>query len=269
MNMIDKFPQHIRELYQDGENYSKNLLTLLDEWPIGEYSRRVELNIRPDEDKERISEALYDIERWLNSLSLKVLPRTIHDKRKLKDIWETLKYAILEEEYKQNSKDDVKKAMDEALSLILSIPLPREKRQLNYTDQRPVPNTAFIIMSMDPSQHDLEDVCNAIKEVCFRFGIQAVRADDLQHQGMIPDVIFEYISNSEFIIADLTGERPNVFYEVGLAHAIKKRPILIRKQDTPLPFDLSVYNVPEYKNITELKKLLHERLEALIGRKVA
>ncbi len=128
-------------------------------------------------------------------------------------------------------------------------------------------NTAFIMMSMDPSNPKLEGVVNCFKEVCSSFGILAERADDVEHSGMITELVLERIDNSEILIADLTGERPNVYYEIGYAHALGKRPVLFRELGTRLHFDLSVYNVPEYRNVTELRTLVTTRLEAITGRK--
>jgi hypothetical protein len=128
------------------------------------------------------------------------------------------------------------------------------------------PNTAFILMWMDRDRIELEAVHSIFKEVCTRFGIRALRADDVQHQESITGMVLGHIQSSEFLIADLTGERPNVYYEVGFAHAIGKRPILFRRTGTHLHFDLSVHNVPEYRTLEDLKGLLEKRLEAVTGR---
>jgi hypothetical protein len=125
---------------------------------------------------------------------------------------------------------------------------------------------AFVLMAIDPGKPELEDIYNAIKDTCKEFGIQAYRADEIQHQDRITEVILQEISTCEYLIADLTYERPNVYYEVGFAHALDKKPILYRKAGTPLHFDLRVHNVPEYKNATEVRKLLRLRLEAITGR---
>lgn len=130
-----------------------------------------------------------------------------------------------------------------------------------------VSNTAFILMSMDPTNPQLEDVANCFKNVCLLFEIHADRADDIEHSGLITELILRKIRESEILIADLSGERPNVYYEVGYAHALGKRPILYRAQGTRLHFDLASYNVPEYKNITELHDMFKNRLEAITNRR--
>ena len=128
------------------------------------------------------------------------------------------------------------------------------------------PGTAFIMMWMDKSQPELIDVADTVKSVFGEFGIVAVRADDIEHEGLITSKILTEIKTSEFCFADLSGNRPNVYYEIGYAHALSRRVILFRKAGTGLHFDLAGYNCPEYENLRDLREKLTHRLRALTNK---
>ena len=128
-------------------------------------------------------------------------------------------------------------------------------------------DSAFVMMQIDPEKPSLEDLYNTIKECFAQFGIKAVRADEIEHEDVITKKIMERIRRSEFLIADLTSERPSVYYEIGYAHALNRKVIMYRNSGGKLHFDLAAYNCPEYSNLTDLKKQLIGRLEQITNRR--
>lgn len=130
-------------------------------------------------------------------------------------------------------------------------------------------NTAFVMMRISPNNPEFDDIYDAYKECFMKFGITTTRADEIEHEETITERIIEEIKTSEFLVGDLTGERPSVYYEIGYAHALKKPVIMYRKKGTDLHFDLSVHNCPEYESIRELKARLLKRLEDITKRKLS
>ncbi|MDD2864103.1 MAG: hypothetical protein PHC99_05190 [Methylococcales bacterium] len=122
---------------------------------------------------------------------------------------------------------------------------------------------AFIVMAINPDNHELADVLDSIKTVANQFGIHAERVDEVQTNERITDRILESIKKAEFVIVDLTHSRPNVFYEAGYAQGLNKTPIYIAKDGTHLEFDLKDYPVIFFKNMRGLRGELEARLKAI------
>jgi len=77
-------------------------------------------------------------------------------------------------------------------------------------------------------------------------GLEPRRADDLFRPSKVVDDIWDLTKRADVILADLTGKKPNVFYELGLAHAIGKPAILVVDDLNDVPFDLRALRVIDY-----------------------
>lgn len=70
-------------------------------------------------------------------------------------------------------------------------------------------------------------------------GLTPVRADaEIFGTGKVIDQIWRGINRAKVLVAELTTKNPNVFYELGLAHALRKPVILISSNQDDVPFDL-------------------------------
>ena len=80
----------------------------------------------------------------------------------------------------------------------------------------------------------------------FRDDFEFTNSGDLDNQQNILHDIVEGIAQADVVIADLTGLNANVFYELGLAHTMNKKVVIITQDLSELPFDIKSYRANEY-----------------------
>ena len=88
-------------------------------------------------------------------------------------------------------------------------------------------DTCFVVM---PFSGMIGSYYQHIYEPAIRkAGLRAIRADtDIFGTGKIMDQIWAGINAAKVLVAELTTRNPNVFYELGLAHALQKPVVLVR-----------------------------------------
>jgi hypothetical protein len=71
-------------------------------------------------------------------------------------------------------------------------------------------------------------------------GMDVIRADQEQVGGTIHKPMYERLMLSDYAIADVTGANPNVYYELGIRHALRPRStVMVFADGTMLPFDVA------------------------------
>lgn len=121
------------------------------------------------------------------------------------------------------------------------------------------PPVAFVLM---PFSSEFDDVYQiAIKEASEAAGFAAQRLDEqIFVEGML-DRIYAQIDAADVVIADMSGKNPNVFYEVGYAHAKGMTCILLTNSADDIPFDLKHRRHIVYgKSLTKLRDELTRTL---------
>jgi len=127
--------------------------------------------------------------------------------------------------------------------------------------QPPKPNV-FVIMKFGDEVLNSAYV-SVIKPVAKKFHLSCIRVDEIPDSGKISDQILEKIAESKYIVADLSGARPNCYYEAGFAHALGKEIILTIRDGESAHFDLQGHRFIQWKTESDFKRQLTKRLKAL------
>ncbi len=145
-------------------------------------------------------------------------------------------------------------------------PDPSSKKFLGPAVDRVVPNQCFIAMPY--SEKWSESVAARLKEICQEAGWTSILAKNMPGRMVVND-IWQGITGSAVIIADLTKANPNVTYEVGLADVLGKEVILIAQEGSKIPFNFSGHRLILYEDriggVRELKSHLIDRLRKVLA----
>ncbi len=118
----------------------------------------------------------------------------------------------------------------------------------------------FTLMPFDKKFDDTYKL--GIKVAADDAGGYCERVDEQIFDERMLDRIYNQINKADVIVADLTDRNPNVFYEVGYAHALEKRVILLTQSADDIPFDLKHhYHIVYNGSIVKLKDELGKRLK--------
>lgn len=116
----------------------------------------------------------------------------------------------------------------------------------------------FVVMSFTP---DMEPTFEAIDAAAVTVGLRAQRVKDVPGDYRITDQILRMIRSSRLVVADLTHERPNVYFELGYARGIGKTVITIVRSGSDPHFDVRDWTFLEYSDSRPLERDLLRRFE--------
>jgi predicted Rossmann-fold nucleotide-binding protein len=160
---------------------------------------------------------------------------------------QTLNLSHSETRILQGSLDNPKEVADCCVSILRRMIRPR----------------CFVAMKFD--DHPAPSAYPWIKEGAKSKGYEPKRTDELPGVGNIVDTIWAGIRSSDTFIADITGDSPNVFYELGIAHALHKEVIILLydpsgEQLKKTPFDIASYRIHVYVDEQSLRTILEREL---------
>jgi len=212
------------------------------------------------------SEQYMQFERIINSANHSIGETEIDSRRdrlKVLQDAELLLNSILYDMKEKEQKQSVRSVRDMFLNM--------GKTKLDYSL---LPENTFevdgksccVIFPSDEYSQSIYDT--VIKPLADEMGLELKREKEIFDSIARIREVWMHISKAGIIIADLSGRNPNVFYEVGMCHAARKKVLLITRDINDVPTELRHLRCIVYNSgitcAARLKEDLKEPLRAII-----
>lgn len=130
----------------------------------------------------------------------------------------------------------------------------------------------FVITPIGPANSPIRRkidglIDEVIEPVMKELGYEVEVSHRISESGTMTAAIINRVYNSDLVIANLTGNNPNVMYEVALRHASAKPIIHITENVAELPFDVNDQRTIQYADdmfgAMELKETLKKMAKSI------
>jgi hypothetical protein len=127
------------------------------------------------------------------------------------------------------------------------------KQPERHTDKNADSRDVFVLMPFEAKFQRIYH--NVLKPVVESLGCSASKADENLSIGTVIEQIQRSIRDALLIIADVSGKNPNVFYELGYAHGLNKKVLIMTTNQNDIPFDISHIRYFQYSYSTNFNHL--------------
>jgi len=120
----------------------------------------------------------------------------------------------------------------------------------------------FVLM---PFNAQMEKVYTKhIKKMGEELGLTIRRADEMFSPGPFMEKVWDGICAAPLVLADCTEKNANVFYEIGMAHTVGKKVLLITRSHDDIPADIKHFDYIPYLYDPEGVEVLIEKLKTFL-----
>ncbi|MEU2614260.1 hypothetical protein ABZ570_22165 [Micromonospora sp. NPDC007271] len=133
----------------------------------------------------------------------------------------------------------------------------------------------FVIAPIGPEGSEIRKrsdqvLKHVIRPVVEERGFVAVRGDEIERGGLITSHVLDRIIRNDLVIADLTDQNANVFYELAVRHALRKPFVQLMAKGQQLPFDVQgmrtiMVDHTDLDSVHAAKEQLGRAIDAISG----
>ena len=144
----------------------------------------------------------------------------------------------------------------------------RKPRAKTVVESRRTWKRGLVFVAMALERRKSASIFRAIQNACETLELKCERSDTQVGSPPVVDAIKQLIQRAEYLVFDLSYERPNVYYELGYAHGVGNRAtdlLLVAGHGSTIHFDTAALHVRFYKNYARLEEIVREGLEKMMA----